>query len=171
VVRFLWAKGQEYARRDNTECTSFGFVLGASHPAYEALGDRLPRVHDPYAWYLRVPDLYGFLNHIQPVLEKRLAESIAANHSRELHLSMYRTGLRLSIEHGKITAIEPWKPAPKKEGDAAFPGLTFLQLLFGYRSFTELKHAFADCWCDVEEVRALLDILFPKKLSNVYPIA
>jgi hypothetical protein len=105
------------------------------------------------------------------VLEKRLAKSIAAGHSREVRISLYRTGLRIMIHHGAITAIESWKPAPKEEGDAAFPGLTFLQLLFGYRGFEELKDAFADCWCDSEEVRVLLNILFPKKLSNVYPIA
>ena len=171
VVRYLWAKGTEFTKRDGGEFNSFGFLLGAKHPAYEALGDRLSTIRDAYAWYLRLPDLCGFLKHIQPVLEKRLAESIAANHSREIRISFYRTGLRIVIDHGTITTIESWKPAPKEGGDAAFPGLTFLQLLFGYRSFNELKHAFADCWCDSDEVRTLLDILFPKKLSNVYPIA
>jgi hypothetical protein len=171
VVRYLWAKGQEYAKRDGGECNSFGFVLGAAHPAYEALGKRLSRIYDPYAWYLRVPDLRGFLEHIKPVLEKRLAESIAAGHSGEVRLSFYRTGLRMMLEHGKITAIESWRPTPREEGDVAFPDLSFLQLLFGYRSFEELEYTFADCWCDAEEVRALLHILFPKKLSNVYPIA
>jgi hypothetical protein len=171
VVRFLWSKGQEYAERDGGKCNSFGFVLGASHPAYEALGNRLPSISAPYAWYLRVPDLRGFLEHIKPVLEKRLTESIAANHSRDMRISLYRTGLQVVIEHGKLIAIESWRPAPKAEGDAAFPGLTFLQMLFGYRSFDELKYAFADCGGDSEEVSALLNILFPKKLSNVYPIA
>ena len=171
VVRYLWAKGQEFAQRDGMSCDSFGFTLGAAHPVYEALGDRLPRVHDPYAWYLRVPDLRGFLNQIKPVLEKRLAESLAANHSRQIRISFYRTGLQMVIQHGKIAAIEPWKPEPGAEGDAAFPALTFLQLLFGYRSFKEMEYFFADCWCNSEHVRVLLNILFPKKLSNVYPVA
>ncbi len=171
VVRYLWVKGQEYAKRDGSECNSFGFVLGAAHPAYEALGNRLPRIRDPYAWYLRLPDLRGFLDHIKPMLEKRLAESIAGGHSREIRISFYRTGLRMMVEQGKITAIESWKPGPREEGDAAFPGFTFLQLLFGYRGYEELEYAFADCWCDSEDVRALLNILFPKKPSNVYPIA
>ena len=171
VARYLWAKGQEYTMRDGIELKRFGFVLGAEHPAYDALGDRLPTVHAPYAWYLRVPDLRAFLNHIKPVLEKRLAESLAANHSSKLRLSFYRAGLRIVIDHGTIAAIELWKPSTDEEGDAAFPGLTFLQLLFGYRSFEELKYAFADCWCDSDEVKTLLKILFPKKLSNVYPIA
>jgi hypothetical protein len=171
VVRHLWAKGQEYALRDGKTCTSFGFILGAEHPAYQALGRSLPSVHPPYAWYLRVPDLPGFVNHIKSVLEKRIAESIAAGTSREIKLSFYRDGLRLVLENGRLVAIESWKPSPEDEGAAAFPGLTFLQVLFGYRSFDELKYAFADCGCDNDEVRTLIDILFPKKYSDLFPVA
>ena len=171
VVRYLWNKGQEYGKRVGKPCTSFGFALGAEHPAYEALGRNLPTVHAPYAWYLRVPDLPGFVNHIKPALEKRLAESIAVGHSREIKISFYRSGLRLVIEKGKLSTIESWNPTPEDGGMIAFPGLTFLQVLFGYRSYGELHHSFADCWCDSEEVRALINILFPKKISNVLPIS
>jgi hypothetical protein len=171
-VRHLWAKGQEYAKRDGKTCTSFGFMLGAQHPVYEALGRDLPVVHDPYAWYLRVPDLAGFLNHIKPALEKRIADSIAAGHSREIKISFYRDGLRLVLEKGRLTTIETWKPTPEDEGIIAFPDRTFLQILFGYRSYDELHHSFADCWCDSEEVRALINILFPKncRMSFRWPI-
>jgi hypothetical protein len=171
VVRHLWNKGQEYAKRDGKPCTSFGFLLGAQHPAYEALGKDLPAVHTPYAWYLRVADLLGFLNHIKPALEKRIAESVAVGHSREIKISFYREGLRFVIEKGMITTIEAWKPTPEDEGAVAFPNRTFLQVLFGYRSYDELHQSFADCWCDAEEVRILIDILFPKKLSDVFPVA
>ena len=171
VVRHLWNKGQEYAKRDGKTCTSFGFLLGAHHPVYETLGKSLPSIYDPYSWYLRVPDLLGFLNHIKPALEKRLAESIAVGHSREIKISFYRDGLRILIEKGSITNIEKWKPTPEDEGAVAFPSLTFLQVLFGYRSYDELQYTFADCWCDSEEVRVLINILFPKKLSDVLPVA
>jgi hypothetical protein len=171
VVRYLWNRGYELAKRDGKTRTSFGFMLGAQHPAYEALGDRLPTVRDPYAWYLRVADLPGFLNHIQPALEKRLADSIASGHSCEIKISFYRDGLRLVIEKGRLTGIERWKPTPEDSGIIAFPDLTFLQVLFGYRSYDELQYTFADCWCDSEEVRALINILFPRKLSDVFPIA
>jgi hypothetical protein len=171
VVRYLWGKGLEYAKRDGVEFNSFGFVLGAAHPAYEALGNRLPTIRDPYAWYLRVPDVCGFLNHIKPVLERRLAESIGSGHSGEFKVSFYRSGLRFVIENGKLTTIAPWAPSPEDGGVIAFPGLVFLQLLFGYRGYDELQYTFADCWCESEEARALINILFPKKVSNVYPIA
>jgi hypothetical protein len=171
VVRYLWNKGKEYAQCDGGEVTSFGFMLGAGHPAYEVLGNNLPTRREPYAYYLRVPDLVGFLNHIKPVLEKRLAESIAVGHSREIKVSFYRDGLRIVIENGQITFIERWMPTPEDGGDLAFPDRTFLQLLFGYRSYEELDASFADCWCDHEEVRVLINILFPKKLSDVNPLA
>lgn len=171
VVRYLWKKGQESGRREDKTCTSFGFMLGAQHPVYQALGNNLPNQHQPYAWYLRVPDLPGFLSHIKPALEKRLAESIAVGHSREIRISFYRDGLRLVIDKGKLTVIEAWKPTPEDGGMIAFPGLTFLQLLFGYRSYEELHQSFADCWCDNEEVHTLINILFPKKLSDLFPVS
>lgn len=175
VVRYLWQTGQEYAQRDGKVCTSFGFMVGAQHPVYEALGEGplgegLPTVREPYAFYMRVPDLPGFLNHIKPALEKRLAESIAPGHSRELKISFYRHGLRMVIEKGTLRVIEPWVPTLEDDGDIAFPGLTFLQAVFGYRNFDELQRAFADCWCDHADVRVLMDILFPKKPSDVFAI-
>jgi hypothetical protein len=171
VARYLWNKGQEFARRDGKSCTSFSFMLGIQHPAYEAMGKALPSIRPPYAYYVRVPDLIGFLRHIQPALEKRIAESIAVGHSREIKVSFYRTGLRLVLEKGKLTTIEAWKPSPEVEGDVAFPDRTFRQVLFGYRSYDELHQSFADCWCDNEEVRVLINILFPKKPSDVFPVA
>ena len=172
IIRYLWNTGQEFAKRDGKIFTSFGFALGEQHPAYDAVRHRLPDVRGSYAWYIRVPDLPGFLNHIKPVLEQRLAESIAAGISREIKISFYRAGLRLVIEQGKITTIEPWSPgSPSDEGNIAFPNLTFLQLVFGYRSYEELHYAFPDCWCDNEEVRVLLTVMFPKKTSNIYPVA
>ena len=171
VVRYLWSKGQEYAVRDGKPRTSFGFVLGAQHPVYDVLGRDLPAEYPPYAWYIRIPDLPGFLSHIKPALEARIVESIAVGHSRELKISFYRDGLRLVLEKGRLVTIESWKPSPEDEGAAAFPGLTFLQILFGYCSFDELRQAFPDCWCDSEEARVLINILFPKKLSAVFPVA
>jgi hypothetical protein len=75
------------------------------------------------------------------------------------------------LEKGRLVTIEPWKPTPADGGAAAFPDLTFLQILFGYRSYDELHQSFADCWCENEEVRALINILFPKKVSDVFAIS
>jgi hypothetical protein len=171
VVRYLVATGREYAARDGRECAAFSFMLGTEHPVYEAFADRLPRTAPAHAWYLRVPDLPRFLRQIAPVLERRLAESPLAGHSGELKVSFYRDGLRLAFERGRLTGVEPWQPAHGDEGAAAFPDLTFLQLIFGYRALQELRYAFADCWVEGDEPRALLTALFPKRPSDVLPVA
>ena len=169
VVRSMWDDGQEYARKANRSCTTFSFLLGAEHPVYDALGNTLSRVSSPYAWYLRVPDLLGFLNHIKPVLEKRLSESIASGHSGEYLIGMYPKGIKLILENGSIS-FDDWKPNHAEDGHAGFPMLTFTQILFGYRSFEELKHAFPDCWWADDNIHILVSALFPKKNSNVYGI-
>jgi hypothetical protein len=171
VARYLVATGREYAARDGRECAGFSFMLGTEHPVYEAFTDRLPRTVPPYAWYLRVPDLPRFLRRIAPALERRLAESPLAGHSGHLKLSFYRDGLRLAFERGRLTGVEPWQPSPADEGAAAFPGLTFLQLLFGYRALHELRYAFADCWVEDDEPGVLLASLFPKRPSDVLHVA
>jgi hypothetical protein len=150
---------------------AFAFWLGAEHPAYQVFDDRLPHSIQPYAWYVRVPDLPGFVRHVAPVLEQRLAGSPLVGHTGELRISFYRRGLRFVFEKGKLASAEPWQPTIEKGGDAAFPDLSFLQLLFGYRSLEELKHALADCWTSNDESRVLLGILFPKQASNIWPVS
>jgi hypothetical protein len=170
VVRYLWEIGGKYAKRVGQTCNSFRFMLGAEHPAYDALGDALPAFHPPYAWYLRVPDLPGFIRHIAPALEKRLAESIAAGFSGELKISFYRDGLRMVFVRGRLKTVETWKSTTKDDESAAFPDLTFLQLVFGYRSLNELCFAFKDCYWSNNTARVLLNALFPKRLSDVFAV-
>ena len=172
LVRYLWKTGQEYSKLEGRPCTAFTFWVGESHPVYEVFKERLPHIHPSYAWYLRVADLPGFIKHIAPALEKRLAVSIASGYSGEKRVSFYSNGLRLVFNNGRLSVIEPWKPGSGElEGDIAFPGLTFLQLLFGYRSLEELRKSFADCWWNSNETRALFNALFPKKPSQLYPVS
>ena len=42
-----------------------------------------------------------------------------------------------------------------EEGDASFPELTFLQLLFGHRGIDELRHSFTDLYSDSNEALVL----------------
>ena len=170
MVRYVWETGAKMAKRNKQVCNSFRFMLGAEHPAYVALGDALPAFRPPYAWYLRVPDLPGFIRHIAPALEKRLAESIAAGFSGELRISFYRDGLHLVFARGRLKTVEAWKPKPGDNESAAFPDLTFLQLLFGYRSMDELRFAFKDCYWSNNTTRVMLDALFPKRLSDIFAI-
>jgi hypothetical protein len=172
VMRYLWALGERWATsHPDKELEVLNLWLGVDHPAFQAMHKRLPHTMKPYAWYLRVPDLPAFLRHVAGVLEQRLAASALVGHSGELRISFYRDGVRLAFEEGRLSCVEPWQSTREESGDAAFPDLTFLQLLFGYRSLEELEYAFADCWTSGEEGRALLAALFPKCPSDVWPVS
>lgn len=171
VIRYIWKTGTENALQREKKLMSFGFWFGSEHPAYQVIPGRLVRHSNPYAYYVRVPDLPAFLRHIAPVLEKRLRESPCVGYSGELKISFYRGGVRLVFESGVILAVENWQPIIKKdEGGAAFPNLTFFQVLFGYRSLEEIQHAFPDCSAS-DEAQVLLKILFPKRASHIWPIS
>lgn len=172
VVRYLETVGKETPPFHGEEpFGAFSFSLGEAHPVYTVLKSRLRHTYPPYAWYIRVPDLPGFIQHIAPVLEKRLAESVISGHSGEHRITFYRDGLRLKFDQGKLVTVETYKPHPVGgEGDAGFPGLTFLQMVFGYRTLEELRHAFADCWAN-ESMQIVLPILFPKQASDIWAIS
>lgn len=166
-----------------TACERIGFFLGAVHPAYPLLEKDYGATDlGAYAWYLRAADLTAVLRRITPVLEERLARSGLAHFAGELRLSFYRDGVQLRIVAGRLVEIAPWRqprdltgiekmwPTRAERASAYFPGLTFLQLLFGYRSLAELQHAFPDCVLRTDEARELLNALFPKRPSNVWPV-
>ena len=164
VARYLYRTGESYAAAAGSQdqFDGFGFWGGTQHPVYQVMKNNLPFVHRSYAWYLRVADLPGFVRHITPVLEQRLSNSPYNGHSGELKLTFYTSGLHLVFEKGRLAQVDRWPPAPEgHSGNAAFPGLTFLQLLFGYRSLEELKYAFADCWHETDEVYGLLENSVP----------
>lgn len=171
VLRYLKTTGEEYAQRAETPFTTIGFWLSVEHPSYSLVQKLLPRSLPPYAWYMRVADLPGFLRLIVPVLERRLAASTMAGHSGELTISFYRDGLKCVFDQGRLTAIEPWQPNADEWGAARFPYLTILQLIFGYRTVEELQYAFPDCAASGDETHTLLNILFPKKNSHLWSLA
>jgi len=169
VVRYLVTTGGRHVARTKKELTYFAFWLGSEHPVYDVMPDALVRTRDPYAFYVRVPDLPGFLRHMSPVLEQRVANSVIAGYTGELKLNFYRAGLRLVFQRGRLTHVGPWTPAEGQS--AAFPDLTFLHLLFGHRSLEELRLSYRDCFATGDEARLLLAVLFPKMPSAVWPVS
>ena len=143
-------------------------MLGREHPVYQALPKDLVRKEPPYAWYIRVPDLIAFLRHIRPALEKHLIGTVAEGYTGELKLNFYRTGIHLKFERGCITDIADWHPKDVEEGDAAFPDLTFLQLLCGRCRTEELTLNFVDCWTNGSSPAVLLDCLFPTFAGEIW---
>ncbi len=170
ILRALQQHGQTVAPIDaDAPLRGIRFQLGREHPAYDALGTEFaPGAEPPYAWYIRVPDVPGFLSHVAPVLEQRLVGSVLANYTGELKLDWYRGGLSLAFVEGKLTAIEPWQPPPFGDNaQAGCPELVFLQLMLGYRSIAELRTIYPDVWAN-DEAQLLLATLFPRRPSMVW---
>ena len=167
LLRSLDATGAAYADREGKAFETIVFELGEGHPLYATIPLRLPEAGRPYAWFIRVPDLPAFVRRIAPALETRLAASPQAGYTGELTISRFRDGVRLRFQAGRI-AVEAWTPQRAEDGDAAFPELSFLPLLFGFRSLEEILHAYPDSTAPGDEARALLPILFPKRDSNVW---
>lgn len=153
---------------DQKQETFVALELSAEHPSYRAMPDVLDSPRKRYALYIRVPDLPAFIARIAPVLERRLADSPAGGYSGELPINFYRGGIRLVFTHGRLASVV----AERLDADAAasLPDLTFLQLLFGYRALSELDAWYPDCHIRTNEARVLLDALFPKQPSFVWPI-
>ncbi len=174
LLRALKQQGQAIAEERGTAPEKFQairFGLGTEHPVYDIIGSQLSPPAPPYAYYLRVADLPGFLGHIAPVLERRLADSVMCGYSGELTLNFYLDGLRLVFEAGRLVEVTSWPP-PDTDQDwvgVSFPPLVFLKLLFGYRSLDELFYAYPDC-AAADEPALLLRILFPKRVSWVLPL-
>ena len=155
----------EGAKQNKTVMVLF-YKLNREHPVFEAMPELFQKTRPPYAWYIRVADVPGFLKRIAPALEARLARSPLAGHAGELKVNEYQTGLWLVFEQGKIVTVETWKPADAEEGHAAFPPLVFLRLLFGQCSLADLRSFYPDCWAK-DEAAALLNVLFPQSNSCV----
>lgn len=174
LLRILQRQGLQLPTFYNTaELQGISFILGSKHPLYDVLGKELhPRLEEPYAWYVRVPDLTKFIQHIAPALERRLADSALGAYDGELKLDFYSGGLRLVFEKGHLTTAEHWRK-PIWNGDSnvdgGFPPLVFLQLLFGHRSLDELRYAFPDVRVE-DRAELLVKTLFPRRPSLAVPL-
>jgi GNAT superfamily N-acetyltransferase len=171
VLRALRAAGEALSSELGLPFDRIAFDWTPGHPFPVAAGLH-PDPADAFAWYIRVPDLPAFVRHIAPVLETRLARSEFAGLTRELGITFYRDGLRLAFADGRLSAVDRVPGISHRVADAAFPGLTFLQLLFGSRRFQELAFAFPnEVRVRDDATRALLTTLFPCLPSAIWPIA
>jgi predicted acetyltransferase len=167
IIRHLEQRAAELNQTAEKPIEKISFDMGTAHPIYQALNWELEKQNPAYGWYMRVPDLPAFLQHIAPVLERRLAESVLAGHTGQTRLNFYRHTLALNWENGRLTTITPFQPKYSDDGDALFPDLTFLQLLFGHRSLEELRQNFVDCGVRNGDTAVLLAVLFPRRPSSV----
>lgn len=102
VARELKRRADELNQEREKPISQISIILDDSHPLIVALGGQLEKRRDPYAWYIRVPDLHRFLAHIAPALEERLAGSVVAGHTGRLRLNLYQDTVEILFTKGKI---------------------------------------------------------------------
>lgn len=142
--------------------------LTDGHPALPFLGKSFTGNDRRYAWYMRAPDLPKLLMLIAPKLEERLLGTVFEGLTGEKVLNFYRTGLSINFDKGQIAEVESTKFPERKKSMASLPDLTFLQLLFGRRSMSEIGHLLVDAYVNSDEDELLLDTLFPKMPSDTH---
>ncbi|MEM8859368.1 MAG: GNAT family N-acetyltransferase [Chloroflexota bacterium] len=165
VTRRLSQYRANFNQENEQKINRLLFYLGYDHAAYRALGPQLGRQGKSYAWFIRIPDIPKFLNHIRPVLESRLAQSVMVNHTGAHKVNLYEEHFTLNFEHGAIKSIEPYTPKLPQDGNTLFTRPEFIQLICGHRSYEELNYIHVDCGGNAESA-ILMDILFPKKPSQ-----
>jgi GNAT superfamily N-acetyltransferase len=123
-----------------------------------------------YPWYLRVGDWSAFLRQIAPVLEARLVGSGAHGYTGDLRIGFYNsTGLTLNFASGRLSDVSQGA-MPTDDADVSFPYNLLHNVVFGYHNADEILQVMPDVWASPKG-KVLLDALFPKQISGVYPLS
>ncbi len=142
--------------------------MQSDHPAYifddGALGQP---PEDQYAWYVRVPDVAGFVRKIAPVLERRIASSVHCGYSGEVVVRSDRDGFKMTFADGLLSSVEALGMSNVSRPSVRFPSRSFLPILFGMRSVDETLAAHTDALISSKSDRHLLKTLFPKRSSDL----
>jgi hypothetical protein len=95
---------------------------------------------------------------------------VLVGYSGEIKINLYRGGLRLKFENGRLSTATDWHASTwNADADAGSPPLVFLQLVFGHRSLDQLRDMFPDLWAGGDSM-LLLQTLFPPQPSFVMPL-
>jgi GNAT superfamily N-acetyltransferase len=168
LLRGIWKLGQELAANAGSACSKLSLTIGPEHRLFKQYPARFPEVRRPYSWYIRIPDLAGFMTTLAPVFAQRLARSPFADLDQSITFDFYTQGLKLIFEAGQLKASKPWRPAENAQGMVRFPDLSFLHLVTGSKSFAEVRDFYTDCYTGDNDLAVLLETLFPKQPSGFW---
>jgi predicted N-acetyltransferase YhbS len=122
--------------------------------------------HQPYAWQVRIPDAVRFLKRIAPVLEQRLAASFLAGYNSFLRIDLYTDTIELDWREGRL--VDVCSLGPLESRAVRLPWWVAWQLWLGHRSREELTAWYPDARVE-QALQPLIDVLFPKRESWVFP--
>jgi predicted N-acetyltransferase YhbS len=124
------------------------------------------RWQQPYAWQVRIPNAVRFLKAIAPVLERRLAGSFLAGYNSFLRIDLYTDTIELGFDRGRLASIRSLGPIESRA--VRLPWWAAWQLWLGHRSREELCAWYPDARVE-PALQPLIDVLFPKRESWVFP--
>lgn len=176
-VRELWADKVDYLapvlRFARDIARKRGLPLHVGPPSKEALVPYLERVSGsrysrPYAWYVKIPSIGGFLKLIGRVLEKRIEDSDLICLTENLKISWYWEGVELVFVDGKLKGVKDIPRVELAEPDLRLPPVVINQLLMGYRTLDELARIYPDVTAKASKV-PVVNVLFPRMKANLMP--
>jgi hypothetical protein len=170
IMGFLRSRAEALGAQIGEPFPWLSFDLVPDHPLLRLTASRLPHTNKAFAWDVRVSDLIALLTIITPVLERRLNSSFLAGYSGVFEMSLYRPGFTIEFNKGRIETIEYWLPESIWRADVSMPERAFLYLLFGSRSLAEIDASYPDCRIRTDLARVILEILFPRTPSVIWPI-
>jgi predicted N-acetyltransferase YhbS len=169
ILRFYKESVHQAMLAEQKPAPQVGLQISNNHPLVVRLAHLFPQENSGYAWFVRVPHLLSFLKKVTPVLDSNLQNSAFAGLNRLIRMNAFSLGFELEFERGKLTRIDPWQPASWEDGDFLCPEKVFYHMVFGHRSFAELHAIYADCY-DKKGAGDVMDALFPKRCSYLYPV-
>ena len=81
-------------------------------------------------------------------------------------INFYRSGIRLRFDEGRLSSVTAEKFPDRATAAANLPDLSFLQMLFGRKTFSEIHDLLVDAWSGADDDELLMDTLFPKMSSD-----
>jgi hypothetical protein len=145
--------------------------LVPGHPLFARAPGFRPQRGNPFAWEVRIPDRVRFVRTIAPILEDRLVASPFAGLTRDLEMTFFESGLKMSFIEGRLDKVEAWRPPIVWLADLRILPRAFDTLLMGSRSIDQLVEAFPEIRIRPEDDRDLLATLFPAIPSAIWPVA
>jgi predicted N-acetyltransferase YhbS len=149
-----------------TSITGVNFFLDAVHPIWQLLQHGIKHQFVPdYAWYVRVPNYVHLMTTLRPVLERRLYQSSLRGHSGTMTWSFYGSGLEMKWHEGQLVHVKAIPTPRNGEGsDATFPAHMVNMLIFGRKSFAEMKSWHHEINAKTAQI-PVLNTLFPTQAS------
>ena len=119
------------------------------------------------AWQIHLPNIPQFLRKLAPIFERRIAASPFAGLTQTIVINLYREVFELCFAAGKLVEVKA--VGFRDGGDLSMPPPLLAPLLLGYRNREELARSYPDvgCW---GQAQTIIDVLFPKVKSFIYPV-